>query len=198
MDGDYEALVDGAAFFVALSGPAYLTAVPAGDHVVSLVAPTNCSVETDPQSVTVTEAALIRDTVEVTFSVTCVPRSGTLRITAPTTGSIPAARYSVWICSAWQYYCCLRHLEQLLGELEPNGTLVASPEPGRYQLDLRDVPARCSVHTAQPECDRSQPWCTTRRRVPGQMLALRREAPMRCTGARLAAALALAGCGGDD
>ncbi len=143
VEGEYRAMVDGArSSFVGPGRPAYLTAVPAGDHVVSLVAPTNCSLETDPQSVTVTVGGLIRDTVEVTFSVTCVPRvPGTLRITAPTTGSIPTTRYSVWICR----YSCFGYGMRFLGELEPNGTLVSSPEPGRYGLILRDVPARCSV-----------------------------------------------------
>ena len=62
--------------------PGYLTGVPAGDHVVSLVAPVNCSVETDPQSVTVTVGALIRDTVEVTFAVVCQIEYGALKVSA--------------------------------------------------------------------------------------------------------------------
>ena len=143
VEGEYRAMVDGArSSFVGPSGPAYLTAVPAGDHVVSLVAPGNCSVEGDPQSVALTVGGLIRDTVEVTFSVTCVPRvPGRLRITAHTTGSLPTARYSVWICRS----DCMSYGSSFLGELEPNGTLVSNPEPGRYGLILRDVPARCSV-----------------------------------------------------
>jgi hypothetical protein len=145
VNGSYEAMVDGArSFFVRPSGPAYLSAVSAGDHVVSLVAPGNCSVESDPQSVAVTVGGLIRDTVEVAFSVTCVPRvPGTLRITAHTTGSIPTARYSVWICRS----SCMDYGRQFLGELEPNGTLVSNPEPGQYGLFLRDVPAGCSVRS---------------------------------------------------
>jgi hypothetical protein len=145
VNGSYEAMVDGArSFFVAPSRPAYLTAVPAGDHVVSLVAPVNCSVETDPQPVSVTVGSLIRDTVVVAFSVTCVPRlPGTLRITAHTTGSLPNAPYSVWICSE----NCLDYGSRFLGWLDPNGTLVSNPEPGRYGLHLRDVPARCTVRS---------------------------------------------------
>jgi hypothetical protein len=145
VNGSYEAMVDGVrSLFVGLSRPAYLTAVSAGDHVVSLVAPPNCSVEGDPQSVTVTVGGLIRDTVRVAFSVTCVPRvPGTLRITAHTTGSIPTAPYSVWICR----YDCFGYGSNFLGELEPNGTLVSNPEPGRYGLILRDVPARCRVRS---------------------------------------------------
>ena len=140
--GSYTAMLDGARSVRARPNePAYLTAVPAGDHVVSLVAPGNCSVEGDPQSVAVTVGGSIRDTVEVAFSVACVSRIGTLRVTAHTTGDIPTARYSVWICrsSCWDYG------RQFLGALEPNGALVSHPTPGRYQLILMDVPARCRV-----------------------------------------------------
>jgi hypothetical protein len=147
-DGDYEAMVDGTrSFFVRPGGPAYLTAVPAGDHVVSLVAPENCSVEGHPQSVSVTVGGLIRDTVEVAFSVTCVPNvPGTLRITAPTTGPLPTAPYSVWICK----YSCFGYEMRFLGTLWPDGTLVVNPEPGNYGLFLRDVPARCRVRPILP------------------------------------------------
>jgi hypothetical protein len=143
-DGEYKALVDGTPFPIALSGTAYLSPVPAGDHVISLVPPANCSVETEPQPVRVTAGGLIRDTVSVTFSVTCRRRAGTLRITAPTSGSIPTAPYSIWICRV-QYGCIFDDIWTLLGELEPNGTLVANREPGRYRLNLRDIPARCRV-----------------------------------------------------
>jgi hypothetical protein len=146
VNGSYRAIVDGAgAFRVSVNAPAYLADVPAGDHVVSLVAPPNCSVEDDPQSVSVTAGGLIRDTVQVVFSVTCVPHfSGTLRITAPTTGSIPTAGFSVWICRV-VFDCLFQGQWNLLGALAPNGALVANPRAGRYQLNLRDVPARCSV-----------------------------------------------------
>jgi hypothetical protein len=143
----YEALVDGArSFFVEPGSPAYLATVPAGEHVVSLVPPDNCSLETGPQSVTVSGGGLIRDTVEVTFSVTCVQRiPATLRITAPTTGPIPAQSYSVWICEP-RYDCIFYPVTwTLLGTLVPNDTLMASVEPGRYQLRLRDIPAQCRV-----------------------------------------------------
>jgi Tol biopolymer transport system component len=69
----YQANVDGTVPFPVTPGaPAYLAGVSAGNHVVSLGAPANCSVKTKPQSVTLTAGTLTRDTVEVTFSVTCV------------------------------------------------------------------------------------------------------------------------------
>ena len=133
-------------FFVEPGTPGYLNAVPAGEHVVSLVPPTNCSLETDRRRVTVTAGGLIRDTVEVAFSVTCVRRlSATLRIAAPTTGPIPAQSYSVWICKP-RYDCYFYPTDwTFLGPLAPNDTLSASVAPGSYQLELRDIPPRCSV-----------------------------------------------------
>ena len=141
----YEALVDGErSFFVEPGGPAYLDAVPVGEHVVSLVPTANCSPETGAQSVTVSAGRPVRDTVEVAFSVTCVAMlPGTLRVTAPTTGPIPAQSYSVWICKP-RYDCIFYTVTwSRLGPLAPNDTLTRSVEPARYQLQLRDIPANC-------------------------------------------------------
>lgn len=146
--GGYLARVDGASpFRVGPGAPTYRTRVPPGDHVLTMVPPTNCSVETGPQSLTITAGGLIRDTVEVTFLVSCRSRSeATLRLTAPTTGRIPARDYSAWICDAREYYCRYGGFGSWrLGVLAPNGILVAEPAAGNYVVWLRDVPARCSV-----------------------------------------------------
>jgi hypothetical protein len=142
VNGEYEAMVDGASpFTVLLTKPGYLAAVAAGDHVVSLVAPVNCSVETDPQPVTVTVGALIRDTVEVTFSVICQQGFGTLRITVPTTGQLPNERYLVWYCDAASYPTMCG----VAGRVAPNDTLVARLPAADFErfLHLRNIPARC-------------------------------------------------------
>lgn len=77
----YQATVDGATpFQVGTGGPAYLGGISAGDHLVSLTAPANCSVQPNQQSVRVTAGSLIRDTVEVSFSVTACTGSGTIRV----------------------------------------------------------------------------------------------------------------------
>ena len=77
----YEVMVDGETPFpVGPADRAYLGAVPAGDRVVSLSAPATCSVETADQSVTVTAGRLVRDTVEATFSVSCVAPAASARI----------------------------------------------------------------------------------------------------------------------
>ncbi len=73
LGGGFEALVDRATRLSVRPGaPAYLGGMSAGQHVVSLSGPANCSLETDSQSITVTAGGLIRDTVEAVFSVTCV------------------------------------------------------------------------------------------------------------------------------
>ena len=152
VDGAYKALVDGTPFPVALSWTAYLPPVPAGEHVVSLVPPANCSVETEPQLVTVAAGGLIRDTVRVTFSVTCRPGSGTLRVTASITGPIPAHGFDVWVCpSQLQYYCDYGGLEQFLGTVEPNETLIAQVSPTTYNVELRGLDPNCRVNAPNPK-----------------------------------------------
>ena len=140
-DGTYLAMVDGAEKSHLYRGsPANIALVPPGDHVVSLRAPANCFVEDDEQPASVSAGELTRDTVDITFSVSCVPNMGTLRITAPTTGSIPAGPYSVWDC-----YDVLCYYDDLLGNLTPNGTLITRVGAGTHSLLLYDVPARCDV-----------------------------------------------------
>ena len=77
----HEATVDGVTRLAVGPGDrSYLGAVTAGDHVVSLSPAATCSVDTDQQSVTVTAGSLVRDTVEVTFSVTCAAPPGRARL----------------------------------------------------------------------------------------------------------------------
>ena len=142
----FGAIVDGVTpFSVELGGRGYLAGVSAGDHVVSLNPPANCSVETGPQSVTVTAGTLIRDTVEVAFSVTCQTM---LTITAPTTGPIPQDDYSVWLC--YDFYSCNYHFPaRRLGSLAPNDTLIAEVDPGTYWLHLEDL-VNCQVVVPNP------------------------------------------------
>ena len=146
--GEYQALLDGTAYPVGLGATNYLPA-PAGDHVVSVIAPANCSVETDPQSVTVTAGGLIRDTVEVGFSVTCTQQFGKIRVTAPTTGSIPAShRYEVILCSRTGFPCPYYPLS--LGRLAPGDTLIAEFGIIDVSIELKSIPANCQVQTANP------------------------------------------------
>jgi hypothetical protein len=141
-EGEYLALVDGAGSAARPDRTTYLTGIAPGDHVVTLDVPSNCSSETDPQSITVTAGTTIRDTAEVSFSVTCGPRLGTLRVTAITTGTASPDDYSVWICEEG-FYC--RFYPYLLGALDPNGALTVPVEPGSYEIWLEDVPPTCGI-----------------------------------------------------
>jgi hypothetical protein len=141
----FEATVDGVTrFMVGSTGRAYLTGVPAGDHVVSLSGPPNCSVETSPQSVTVTAGTLVRDTVEVTFSATCV--SG-FQITTSTTGPIAGGRYNFYLSN--NAYCDWP-IAGGYGEVARNGTLLLQVETGRYWACLGGIPGNCRVTAQDP------------------------------------------------
>jgi hypothetical protein len=133
----FETMLDGALLSGLVSGRPFWLAVPPGDHVVSVAGPGGCSVKTGPQSVTVSAGSLIRDTVEVTFSASCV---GNLRITAPTTGTIPDERYEVWTCSGRN--CFYDYDVHFVGKVTPNGVLLAEHEPGTYHIWMF-VPDEC-------------------------------------------------------
>ena len=141
-EGEYVAMVDGAAYPVHWDQPAYLTPIAPGDYVVTLAVPSNCSAENSPQFITLTAGSTVRDTAEVTFSVSCVTRLGTLRVTTHTTGTPSPNDYSIWICEA-SYFCGFYPF--YLGTVDPNGTLEAQVEPGVYDIWLYDVPATCGV-----------------------------------------------------
>ena len=140
-------MVDGGrAHAVTVGEPAYVSGVLLGEHVVSLSDRDGCSVETGPQMVTLTAGNMIRDTVEVTFSVRCRP--GTIQITAPTTGTIPRDDYSVWLC--YDSYSCSYHFPaRRLGRLAPNGTLIAEVDPGTYWFHLENL-SNCQVDVPNP------------------------------------------------
>ena len=147
VEGEYTATVDEARHAIQPGGPTHLTDIAPGTHVVGLKAPANCSVETEPQSVTVTAGGPVRDTTEVRFSVRCVPRISTLRITATTTGTIPSHGYAVWGCYPG-FYCDFYAYD--LGTVAPNGSLLAQIYPGTWELWLEDVPSTCSVSEPSP------------------------------------------------
>jgi hypothetical protein len=150
VEGSYKATVDGAkSFDVERTGGANLIPVPAGDHVVSLLAPSNCAVETEPQSVTVSSGGLVRDTVEVTFAVTCVRAFATLQIIARTTGTIPQVEYIAWGCPLSGQYCW-DWLVGPLGRLGPNDTLNARAPLSVRRVELTGVPGNCSVQGSNP------------------------------------------------
>jgi hypothetical protein len=153
-------LIDGEeASRVGWGGPHYVNDVSGGDHAVSLRGSTSCVADTDQRRVTITVGEFIRDTVEVSFSVTCAQEPeppGTVRITAPTTGTTPTP-YRVWYehFDYWGYGGVVNHV----GDLEPNGTLLADlplsntlsgGDPYWYRFYLEEVPSTCRVADPNP------------------------------------------------
>jgi hypothetical protein len=129
-------------------GPRYVGGVPAGAHVVSVTAGRNCLGETESQTVTVRAGTLVRDTVEVTFSVSATCVSSGFRVTTHTTGRIPRWRdYILDICrdpyggpcpstGAWAH-------------MAPNDTLLVQLDQGTYWAALY-VPSKCLVTAQNP------------------------------------------------
>jgi hypothetical protein len=148
--GGYRVMVDGGnAFAVLPSTPRYFAPTGPGEHVVSLLAPGNCSVEANPRSVRVTTGSLIRDTAFVRFWVTCTQGFGRIRITVPTTGSVPPGyRYDVVVCTNRGFLCPWEPI--LRRELAPNDTLIARYGIIEVSVELKNIPANCRVQTANP------------------------------------------------
>jgi hypothetical protein len=113
------------------------TDLAAGTHSIRLdgVAP-NCSVADDPRDVTVTGG----QTTTATFAVTCTPTTGSLTITAATTGPSPDAD---------GYQLTLDGADG--GALPANGSVTLADLPsGAHLVGLSGVAANCSVEGDNP------------------------------------------------
>jgi hypothetical protein len=148
----FQVAVDGTTrFTVPLgSGPRYVAGVPGGAHVVSVMAPHTCLVETetetDPQTVTIRVGTLVRDTVEVIFTISATCVSAGFRITTYTTGRIPRGEYIVDVCRDPYGGPCPSPYG-VFAHVAPNDTLLAQLDRGTYWAALY-VPGSCEV-TAQ-------------------------------------------------
>jgi len=82
-EGSFRAIVDGRSRYISYLIPNDIRVLP-GAHTVSVDPPDDCATNTPPQTVTVTAGELVRDTVGVSFAVTCVSPvgSGGLAFTA--------------------------------------------------------------------------------------------------------------------
>jgi hypothetical protein len=114
-----------------------------GDHLVNLVVPSNCTVNSAPRSVNLDVGGLTRDTVEVSLSAECVPEAR-LRVTAPTTGPLPNVRYTIGLCNDWN--CDYYGTAVPLGDLAPNDTLI-TPVRGMGILEIGNIPSNCVART---------------------------------------------------
>jgi hypothetical protein len=146
----FEAIVDSVSRFPigdpvrGFFGPrGHFSSVPAGTHVISLSGPADCSNESGPQWVTMPAGAPLRDTVEVTFLVTCV--SG-LRITTRTTG-LTAGYHNAYLCS--DVYC--DGLPFYIGQVGLNGTLVFQAGTDTYRVGLSAARRNCVIAQNPPD-----------------------------------------------
>ena len=119
------------------------TRIP-GTYTIELkdVAP-NCAV-TGPNPITVTVTA---GTTNIAFPVTCtpLPPPGTVRITAPTSGTNRDAYYYVVNESVCDYYYGCTTLE-----LPAGGFVEYTLDPGNYVFRLTDVAANCTINVPNP------------------------------------------------
>lgn len=108
-----------------------------GNYTLALAnVPANCTVA-QPHSVTVT--VVVNQTVNASFAVSCVVvQGGSIRITAPTTGAIPASPYAASVIP-----CDLVH--PCSASVPPGGTGTIVQVPGNYTVSLENVPATCTV-----------------------------------------------------
>jgi hypothetical protein len=158
--GPFGVMIDeGELLLVGSGGPHYVTDVPGGDHVISLRRSGYCSVETEPQWVTLTVGEPVRDTAEVSFSVSCTNEIlGTVRITAPTSGTTSSASpYQVWYehFGYWGYGGEVTYL----ADLAPNDTLLvelpvsntwSGADPYWYGFYLKNLPGTCRAQDPHP------------------------------------------------
>jgi hypothetical protein len=113
------------------------TDLPAGSHSVRLTGlADNCTVADDPQSVTVVGG----ETTTATFAVTCTPATGSLTISAATTGTSPDANgYQVTLDGADR------------GALPATGALTLADLPlGTHSVGLSGLAANCTVQGDNP------------------------------------------------
>jgi hypothetical protein len=143
MEGSYVATVDGVEHHIQPGESNYLSNVAPGEYSVTLVPPVNCSVQPDARTVTVTAGRTVRDTVEASFSVSCISLTAELQVHVSTVGTLPRHDYTVWVCGDAGYWYC--YYSTPLGTVDPNGTLEAELTAGHYSIWLADVPPRCLV-----------------------------------------------------
>jgi hypothetical protein len=98
------------------------------------------------QTATVTVGGLAYAVAPINFAVECTATAGDLRLVATTTGVLPQFGYSMWLDG--------ESIEDNYGDfilLPLNGNrLLRRISPGSHTVELRRIPANCSVEGANP------------------------------------------------
>ena len=146
--GGYLVIVDGGpGQVVGVNGAVTITGLTAGGHTVALEdVASNCTVDgANPRTVTMRPDAIV----ELPFAVTCVATTGSLQVTATTTGADPDPSGYVVVLDSCLSFSCDREnggYELIRTALGANDTaLVAALVPGDYSIALDGVAANCAV-----------------------------------------------------
>ena len=133
----YSVSVDGGTGrLIALKGSITIDGLSVGSHTVTLTGtPSNCTVDQDPRTVTISAGA----TATVLFAVSCVA-VGTLRVTVVTTGvDLDTSGYTVLVDG------------EPVGAVASNGAVTVSPvTSGTRSVSLADVSSNCMVTGGNP------------------------------------------------
>jgi hypothetical protein len=149
MNGPFEVLVDGDSHDTYSVSPTDVS-VPAGPHAVSFGSASDCRVDQPSREVRVTAGGLVRDTVQVRFSVVCHVAAGSafVRATIRLIGSAPPQAFTVWACNWIDEYYCRYSDHTRLGSLTPGDTLIARVREGVHRAWLENIRAGCGGTTA--------------------------------------------------
>src|SRR2546426_383628 len=133
----YSVSVDGGTGrLIALKGSITIDGLSVGSHTVTLTGtPSNCTVDQDPRTVTISAGA----TATVLFAVSCVA-VGTLRVTVVTTGvDLDTSGYTVLVDG------------EPVGAVASNGAVTVSPvTSGTRSVSLADVSSNCMLTGGNP------------------------------------------------
>lgn len=141
---------------LAINGTARFEGLSGGDHSVTLDnAAGNCTIGGDnPRTLPVTVGGTTRDTARTTFAVTCLATTGTLKVTAATSGvELDPNGYSVLVdetCYIGYYgyeYCYYAWT----GSVGANGTVnIPGLAVGEHTVRIDDVASNCAVAGDNP------------------------------------------------
>src|SRR5213080_2383156 len=139
----YTVLIDvGSLAPLPLNGATTIGGLTAGDHSVRLVgAPGNCTIAGEnPRAVHVTAGGVTRDTARTTFAVTCVAVTGTVQVTAPTSGiDLDPNGYTVLLDNGQQQ------------PLAPNGAaVIEGVSGGDHTVILFGAATNCTITGDNP------------------------------------------------
>ena len=116
---------------VAPNGTFSLNLAPGRYLFYILELPLNCAVAS-PQQVTVAGAPVV-----VAFNVTCF-RAGTIRVSAPTTGTDPATSYSITVDGSWA------------ADIAPGASASIRASEGSHSVQLTQIAPNCTVTGPNP------------------------------------------------